>query len=248
MKIRTVCVDLWGTLFVDTPGSDNRYKPRRLADIDSLLRGEGHAFPMSRLERAYEDSGAYLRRVWAANRDVPVIEHVNALLRALDARLADGLRADLRAALAQAYARPALLVPPALDETAAAAFARLREQDTTLVLVSNVMRTPGAVLRTLLANAGVLPYFAATVFSDEVGIRKPDPEIFWGALRAVGGEASTAAHVGDDEVLDVGGGRAAGLRVVQVVGREGNGPASGADRTITRLGDLPAAIRSLEAE
>ncbi|MBM4441823.1 MAG: HAD family hydrolase [Candidatus Rokubacteria bacterium] len=248
MKIRTVCVDLWGTLFVDTPGSDNRYKPRRLADFDSLLRGEGHAFTMGRLERAYEDSGAYLRRVWAANRDVPVGEHVNAILRALDPRLADGVHADLRAALVQAYARPALLVPPALDDTAAAAFARLREQDTTLVLVSNVMRTPGTVLRALLAKAGVLQYFAATVFSDEVGIRKPDPEIFRGALRAVGGEAATALHVGDDEVLDVEGGRAAGLRVVQVVGREGDEPPSGADRTITRLGDLPAAIRSLEAE
>lgn len=73
---------------------------------------------MSKLERAYEDSAVYLRRVWAANRDVPVSEHVKAILRALDRRLGAAPRPDLVEALVQAYARPALLVPPAFDDTA----------------------------------------------------------------------------------------------------------------------------------
>lgn len=248
MKVRTVTVDLWGTLFIDTPGSDNRYKARRLADFDAILRGDGKAFPMNRLERAYDDSGSYLRRVWAGNRDVPVTDHVRAILRALDARLAEAARMDLIEALVQAYARPALLVPPAIDTTAAPAFERLRERGVTLALVSNTMRTPGVVLRKLLAAAGLLDFFAHTVFSDEIGIRKPDPEIFWQALIGVAGDPSTSLHVGDDGILDVEGGRAAGLRVVQVVNRGGEGSSQAPDRAITCLGELPAAITSLESD
>lgn len=248
MKVLTVTVDLWGTLFLGTPGSDNRYKARRLTDFDTILRAQGRVFPLYRLDRAYDDSGTYLQRVWAGNRDVPVTEHVQAILRALDSRLADTAPGELVDALVQAYARPALLAPPAVDGTARSAFERLRARGIALALVSNTMRTPGVVLRQLLARAGLLTYFAHTVFSDEIGIRKPDPQIFWQALIGVAGDAPTSLHVGDDGILDVQGARAAGLRVVQVVGRGAPGAVQAPDRTITCLGELPAAVASLEAE
>jgi putative hydrolase of the HAD superfamily len=246
--VRTVTIDLWGTLFLDPPGSDNRYKPRRLTDFDAILRGEGRAFAMSKLERAYEDSAVYLRRVWAANRDVPVDEHVKAILRALDRELADAPSADLIEALVHAYARPALLVPPAFDETARPALERLRASGVTLALISNTMRTPGRILRTLLAGAGLLDCFAHTTFSDELRIRKPAPGIFAETLRQVGAEPASAVHVGDDSILDVEGAHAAGLRAVQVVGRGGQAVAETAERTITCLGELPGAIVALETE
>ena len=244
--VRTVTVDLWGTLFLDTPSSDNRYKPRRLADFDAILRGDGREYPMAKLERAYEDSAAYLRRVWAANRDVPVAEHVKAILRALDRELGDAPDAHLLEALVDAYARPALLVPPALDDTARAALTALRGRGITLALLSNTMRTPGAILRKILDRGGLLELFAHLTFSDEVGMRKPASEIFADTLRRVGGDAASAVHVGDDVVLDVEGAQKAGLRVVQVVGRGASTPPGRADRTITCLGELPAAIASLE--
>ena len=247
MKVRTVTIDLWGTLFVDTPGTDNRYKPRRLTDFSEILRGEGHAFPLSKLERAYEDSAGYLRRVWSANRDVSVGDHVKAILRALDRKL-ETPSADLLEALVEAYGRPALLVPPTLDDTARPALDQLRASGLTLALISNTMRTPGAVLRKLLDRAGLLDCFAHTTFSDEVGVRKPAPEIFLDTLRRVGGEPETAVHVGDDAILDVEGAQRAGLRAVQVLGRGGDASDRPADRTITRLGELPAALASLEAE
>lgn len=248
MRVCTVTVDFWGTLLIDSPGSDNRYKSRRLEDFDAILRGEGRTFPMRKLERAYEDSAVYLSRVWSGNRDVPVTEHVKAILRALDQELPDAANRDLLDALVQAYTRPALLVPPTFDATARPALDRLRAGGVTLALVSNTMRTPGATLREVLARAGLLECFARTVFSDEIGIRKPDPEIFWQALRSVGGEPTTAVHVGDDGILDVEGAHAAGMRVVHVVGRSRTTTADTAERTVTRLGELPGAIASLEAD
>jgi putative hydrolase of the HAD superfamily len=203
---------------------------------------------MGKLERAYEDSAVYLRRVWAANRDVPVSEHVKAILRALDRPLGDAPGAHLLEALVEAYARPALLVPPTFDDTARTGLEGLRAAGITLALVSNTMRTPGTVLRKLLADAGLLACFAHTTFSDEVGIRKPAPEIFAETLRRVGGEPASAVHVGDDAILDIEGAQAAGLRAVQVIGRGEEAAAEAADATITCLAELPGAIAALEAE
>jgi putative hydrolase of the HAD superfamily len=152
------------------------------------------------------------------------------------------------AMLTEAYARPALLVPPTVDESARAAFAALTGRGYTLALVSNIMRTPGVTLRRLLEHYGLLRYFRHTTFSDEVGVRKPDPEIFALTLRAVGAEPEGAVHVGDDEVLDVQGARAAGMRVIQVTSDPPRplGP-WGPDGVIPRLGGLPDAIARLES-
>jgi len=40
-EVKTITVDFWGTLLFDGPASDNRYKKRRLADLESLLTAAG---------------------------------------------------------------------------------------------------------------------------------------------------------------------------------------------------------------
>jgi HAD superfamily hydrolase (TIGR01509 family) len=244
MKVETITVDLWGTLFFDGPASDNRYKKRRMADFQTLLAASGLSASTSKLDRAYEASGAYLARVWATQRDVPVADHVRAILTAVDPGLSRRVSPALLAALVDAYARPILLLPPAVDDDALAALETLRGAGYKLALVSNIMRTPGATLRELLARLRLLDYFGHTTFSDEVGIRKPAPEIFAATLRAIGGDAATAVHVGDDPVLDVQGAQAAGMRVVQVTSSRRNSVRP--DLVISRLADLPAAIAELE--
>jgi putative hydrolase of the HAD superfamily len=113
-------------------------------------------------------------------------------------------------------------------------------------VVSNTMRTPGATLRRLLEHFGLLQHFAHTTFSDEVAVRKPAPEIFWLTLRAVGAEAASAVHVGDDPVLDVCGARAAGMRAIQVGHRRSRRAADPEpDAIIAGLAALPQAIAEL---
>jgi HAD superfamily hydrolase (TIGR01509 family) len=235
-------VDFWGTLLLDPPSSDNRYKRRRMADFENILAGLGVKVTAVALERAYEDSTGFLGRLWAQNKDVPVTEHVRAILAAVDPQLPGHLPDEAMTALVDAYARPALLVPPALDEGARPALAQLRARGVTLALLSNTMRTPGVVLRKLLEGYG-----AHTTFSDEVGIRKPDPAIFALTLRALQVDPAAAVHVGDDPILDVLGARRAGLRVVQVT--SASLKALGAQRpdaVIPSLATLPDAIAGLE--
>jgi putative hydrolase of the HAD superfamily len=244
-----VTVDFWGTLIMDSPGADERYEGRRLSGFAAILREGGVAFSAAQLSHAYARSGELIRQAWSTGRDVPVVEPVKEILRALDAELPQRTTPAQLLALVDAYSRPILQVPPTVDRGARAALVHLRDAGIALAIVSNTMRTPGATLRELLQQFRLLECFDHLVFSDEIGVRKPRPEIFENALRAVGGEPATAVHVGDDPVLDVHGARAAGLKTIQVVGSDSDeAPASERpDRTITQLSELPAAIAALEA-
>jgi len=58
---------------------------------------------------------------------------------------------------------------------------------------------------------GVTQYFKTVILSSKVGIRKPDPEIYWMAARQIGVEPAKCAYLGDNPVRDVEGTRAAGF-------------------------------------
>jgi hypothetical protein len=82
--VRAVTLDLWGTLFIDGPGSDDRYRRPRLAGMRSALARAGIGVTLDQLDRGYAATGAWLARLWQVNRDVPVREHVEVLLEAVD--------------------------------------------------------------------------------------------------------------------------------------------------------------------
>ena len=214
--IQAVTLDCWGTLLLDSPASDDRYKPQRLAGIERILTTSGVQVARSDLDQAYWESGRRLGRIWQRCRDVPMSQHVIALLEALDSTLPKRLSPDVLAALIEAYASPALRVPPAVDEGGVAALQELADWGVALGVVSNTMRTPGDVLRQVLDRSGLLAPLKVLTFSDECGIRKPDPEMFLLTLRQVGVAPQNAVHVGDDPILDVEGAREAGMRVIQV--------------------------------
>ena len=247
MKVRAVTVDFWGTLLYDSPSSDNRYKRRRLADFESILGSDGVKVSMAALDSAYEESASVLGRIWMKNRDVPVEQHVRAILDPIDPTLAERLPPETMAALVRAYSHPALIVPPAVDDGALAAMQALTARGYALCVVSNTMRTPGATLRKILAHYRLLSLFSVLTFSDECGIRKPDPEIFRLTVRAAAVDVAETIHVGDDATLDVQGAHAAGMRVIQVTTAtpRSSGPQR-PEATIPRLAGLPDAIARLD--
>jgi putative hydrolase of the HAD superfamily len=145
----------------------------------------------------------------------------------------------------RAYASPALVVPPAVDQGARVALEGLAATGVVLAVVSNTMRTPGVVLRKVLDQSGLLPLFRVLTFSDECGVRKPAQAIFLRTLRDIGVPPEEAVHVGDDSILDVEGARDAGMRAIQVTT---NGRATAPvkpDAVIRHLGELPTALDRL---
>lgn len=96
------------------------------------------------------------------------------------------------------------------------------------------------LLRRKLEELGLAHRFDHLAISGEVGVEKPDPRFFLGALQALGVSAEFAVHVGDFYEIDVVGARAAGLAAVLV-----DIAGLSADRDVPRirsLAELPSLL------
>lgn len=76
-------------------------------------------------------------------------------------------------------------------------------------IVSNALAGSGS--RALVQRYGFEPYLSAQVYSDEVGIRKPNPDIFHTAASQIGVGLAASWYVGDQIDRDVLGGRRAAV-------------------------------------
>src|SRR5919202_3064822 len=104
--IHTITIDFWGTIVIDGPGMDDRYKKPRLDGFERILHAAGVRISPAVLSTAYDRSLSSLGKVWSSNRDVSVEQHVEMLLAALPDDVSDGLDPAVRAALVEAYATP----------------------------------------------------------------------------------------------------------------------------------------------
>ena len=101
--------------------------------------------------------------------------------------------------------------------------------------------------REKLEALGLGEYLGTVVISGEVGVGKPDPEIFRIALGELDAPPHRAVHVGDSLENDVRGAASAGIRAVWL-NRAGRRPATGSARpaaTIRTLAGLPALLARL---
>jgi putative hydrolase of the HAD superfamily len=84
-------------------------------------------------------------------------------------------------------------------------------------LVANSWPDPGRVLRADAERLGLADRLDTMVFSEEVGSRKPQPEIFLHALGLLGVEPERAVFVGDGLETDVQGAARVGMSTVQAL-------------------------------
>ncbi|MFN2590508.1 MAG: HAD family hydrolase [Actinomycetota bacterium] len=106
-------------------------------------------------------------------------------------------------------------------------------------LVSNVTLLPN-LMRADLDRLAIGPMLQATVFSSEIGVRKPDPRIFGEALERLGSDPAETVFVGDRLYDDITGARSVGMRTVQTVQfRTDEEPDIEPDARIEHLAELP---------
>lgn len=245
MTITLVTFDFWQTLFAETPASGAAARALRLSGVREALGRAGRPYDAAALVAADARALAVLDGIWRARRDVAPAGQVRVFLEALDPALPGLLAPEERAAAEAAYAEPVLTHPPAVAPGAVATIRWLGTQGLTLGVISNTGRTPGSILRRLLDRTGVLDAFRVFSFSDEIGVRKPDPEIFRRTLAAAGCDPEAAVHVGDDPVNDVAGARAAGMRALHYAPDGGSPAPATADGVLRHLAELPALLTRL---
>jgi len=89
-------------------------------------------------------------------------------------------------------------------------------------------------------------YFDFAFLAEDIGASKPHPDMFQAALKQAGVAAQDIIHVGDDPEHDIQGARNMGMHTIWVNTRHKAWPrGKRADREITNLQQLPAAIESI---
>ena len=242
--IRLVTLDFWHTLFADTQDGLRRAHALRLEGVRAALAEAGHRYDAAELAAADVRAGEAFAAVWREHRDMAADEQLRVFLGALDPTLPGALGPAALERVARAYQEPALTHRPEITPGAAEAVHELRARGLALGVISNTGRTPGRVLRQLLADAGLLQHFASS----------PSPTRRGSASRrrrCSGGCWTTAdrrpagVHVGDDAVADVAGARDAGMRAIHFVPAAAQ--AAPADAVLRRFADLPDLVARLQS-
>jgi putative hydrolase of the HAD superfamily len=117
--------------------------------------------------------------------------------------------ADLEAEAAKHWAYP----PSALHDDVLPCLERLRDAGYRLGIIAN---QPSQV-RAALERDGLVGFFEVWGVSEDLGLQKPDPELFLHALRTAGVEPARAVMVGDRLDYDIRPARQAGMRTVWVL-------------------------------
>jgi len=111
-----------------------------------------------------------------------------------------------------------------------------------LGIVSN-FAIPECVFK-LLNGDNIEELFDVIVISGAVNKRKPSPEIFQSALKALGVSAAETAFVGDTIDADVEGSKAVGMKAIYIERREQRASEKFCpDKTIKTLKELPLALK-----
>jgi putative hydrolase of the HAD superfamily len=236
--IKAVTFDFWETLVRDSPENLREQRALRIQALHRVLAGAGSGIGEVEVAEAYDRSERVLvERFWGRHRDPSIAEQVRVVLETVSPGVARAMTPALFEEALAGYIEPVLHLPPELEPGAELAVSELASRGVALGIISNTGRTPGVILRRVLERHDLLRHFTAVSYSDEVGYRKPDAEIFRRTLAELGVEAGEAAHVGDNPVADVQGAQGVGMRGVHyaAAGRPG---ATHADLIVADLGDL----------
>ena len=210
--IKGVTFDWWHTI-AETPWPDFDAHMRRIRveRIAEAFADRGLVVEPELLYRAYDRHTELLLSKWKSHIDLSGEEQIRAFLELAGLDAADP---DLTDALAASFGDAIRTKLPVLYPHVSAVLAELKRQGYRVGLISNTGRTWGRFLRPIQDGFGIGKYFDDRVFSDELGIRKPEAGIFEAALEHLGLRPGEVVHVGDDLEADVAGSKALGFRAV----------------------------------
>lgn len=240
--LSAVTFDFWNTLMWEPPGVLVEARIPALLEEFSRL---GIGVDEERLRGSHNLAFTAYQDAWVANRQYCAPDAALTILEALD--LAD--RVDLYDPLVRCFSTAGELAEIRPCDGAVEALQALRDAGLRLGVVCDIGLTPSPVLRAKLAAHGLLAFFDAFAFSDEVGVYKPSAVIFQHVLTQLNAEASRAAHVGDRKRTDVAGALETGMLAVRYTGVYDD-PAEGPDghAVISQLRELPPALDRLSRQ
>lgn len=212
-RVKAVTFDLWETLLLERDGDNSRRILARCKNLEKALDKFGIKISVMQLDLILKAMSSWLVSVWDTNKDVTHLDQIRFIIKTA-LKNSVTMTKELIKELSTAYVSPLFEVPPYLNPDAPKVLPWLKERNKLIGLICNTGRTPGFSLRRFLTNAGVANYFNVMIFSDEVGIRKPDPKIFQMAAKKLKVKPYEIVHVGDNLKSDIWGAKNAGLKTI----------------------------------
>lgn len=248
-EINAVTFDLWQTLLLDNPEQGRTRTLARLEGTQDLLANVGENFTLDQIEQAYRDGVRRCQEIRDAHRDVTFLQQVQIFVNSISPRLVERIPAPTFHDIAACYSDSFFDYPPGPHPEAVKVLESVKEMGLRLGMVSNTGMTPGVSFRRFLSEHGMLHFFEALTFSDEVGFSKPACEMFNLTLAELGSSPAQAIHVGDHIFNDIAAAKACGLKTVWIEGfserPDHNDPATQPDISVATLGEVPGAIGRL---
>jgi putative hydrolase of the HAD superfamily len=248
-QITAVTFDLWQTLLLDSRELGRARAQLRLEGAVAALRKFGEEYSIDHVREAYRACYRQCHQIREQNLDVSFREQVELFINNISPGLVSRLDERTVQEIHDAYADSFFVHPPVPHPDAVAVLRGVKQMGLRIGLISNTGMTPGVTFRRYLGQQGMLEYFDALTFSDEVKLTKPSNEIFLLTLQVLGVSPAQSVHVGDHVQNDVVGAKRSGLKTVWIEGFYERGdpadPDSQPDATVAGLGMVVPAIKHL---
>jgi len=266
-SIKAVTFDLWETLLFERDGANLSRAAARCRNLVQVMTELGLDVSPKQADSAMKEMASDLMTMRGTDKDLTHLDQIRLILKYASkgsVAISDERMEDL----SLAYVSPIFEIRPYLNPDAPEILKKFKDQGKLVGLICNTGMTPGTAIRNFLEQEGVAGYFDTMVFSDELRIRKPDPEIFHSVAQKFNVSPHNIVHIGDNLRLDIWGAKNAGYKAIHFsseVGRDKiaeSDPKSlvsfsrrlgklkedqiVADRTITSLSMAPNAVQELE--
>lgn len=194
MPIRAITFDFWRTLFRNTRREErHRARVTAIAAVTGLPYEQADAAMTDAMQR-FLHTHIHEQRTLGPRDALRMLEET--LRHKFDVAHADHLD--------EIFATTILQFPPEPIEGALQAV-RAAAECGPVGLISDSGISPGASLYKLLEAHGFAEYFQVCVFSDEVGVAKPQAAMFHAARAGIGADFDCILHIGDLEPTDIAG-------------------------------------------
>lgn len=203
--LKAITFDFWNTLYKPSP--DLGISEKRVASLQNELNLAGYKLADGLVMEIVKQARDYAYdKQRQEGIDISPRSQVDFILEKL------GIKIDQPEweKLYQVYSQVLISLPPDLNDGVLDTLPLLARKYK-LAVICNTGVTPGHILRDIMKKDQIFDFFQLTVFSDEMGWAKPNPQIFHYTLQALQVNPEEAAHIGDDSLTDIRGAKKAGM-------------------------------------
>lgn len=209
--IRGVTIDIWGTLFDDSESSIKLNKVRE--NIFAFVTKKNK---LKQCQNSWKDvlnnEISSFKKSEVKGQVITSKSRINRILKEV-CNVEDD---DISNTILKYYDFAAVTFLPKVNLDLVEKILVWRNQGIKIGIISNTGMITAEATRMILKKMQIYNLFQEILLSEEVGICKPSPEIFWEASRRMGLSCNEMLHIGDSVDFDLYPARSVGYKAVWV--------------------------------